>query len=202
MENTITHERTGEPAKVLKEMINNLLIDKFGIDTVTGLPMWRVSWAPDQYNKRRGTFNDFTEGGIFIRQVTEVREVPKYPHLGGLYVLEHLMGIPSVNANELPTASLSYECMHPYMHGIDGRYLPPNWLFTEWVVDCYYAGIGKSSLYKYVDSEVDGNNGLEAKKQRVDEIYKYLYGNETQVSDALAYGNGVFIDSTKVKSTN
>lgn len=202
MENTITHERSGEPAKSLKEMINNLLIEKFGIDTVTGLPMWRVSWAPDQYNKRLGTYNDFTPSGIFIRSVTEVREVPKYPHLGGLYVLEHLLGIPSVNRNELPTATLTYECMHPYMHAVHGGYLPPNWLFTEWVVDCYYAGIGKQSLHKYVDPEADGNNGLEEKARRVKELMNYLYGDETQVSDALAYGNGVFIDSTKVKATN
>jgi len=196
IENTIQHNKS-EPALELRERINKLLIEKFGVDTVTGLPMWRVAWAPDQYNKRRGTFRDFTEGGIFIREVTEVREVPKYPHLRGLYILELLQGIPTINEKDLPTARISYECIHPYMHAIHNTYLPPHWIFTEWVIDCYYAAIGQSSLHKYIaqDPEDDGNNGLQAKKERVDELYRYLYGNETSTTDALAYGTGVFMDS-------
>ena len=193
---TINHE-SSEPCKSLREEFNSLLADKFGIDTVTGLPIWRISWANDQYNKMYGTFRDFTSEGIFVREVTEVREIPKYPHLRGLYILEMLQIIPDVNKSDLPTGNLSYECMHPYMHAINHTYLPPHWVFTEWVIDCYYAGIGKQSLRKYVDPDADGNNGLEAQKKRVDEIYRYLYSNETNVTDALTYGSGVFLDSQK-----
>lgn len=197
---TIYHE-SSEPNKDLRERFNALLADKFGIDSITGLPMWRISWAQDHYNKMYGTFNDFTREGIFLRTVTEVREIPKYPHLKGLYILELLQIIPDVNMRDLPTGRLSYECMHPYMHAVTEKYLPPNWLFTEWVIDCYYAGIGKQSLHKYVDPEADGNNGLEESKRRCQEIMNYLYGNDTEVSDALTYGNGVFLDSRKQGST-
>ncbi len=200
METTIVHEKS-EPMKDVREEYNIRLKDKFGIDTLSNLPLWRVSWAPAQFNKQFGTYRDFTESGIFIREVTEVRERPKYDYLGDLYILEMLMVIPEVNRRDLPTGNMSYECMHPYMHAVNNTYLPLNWEFTEWVVDCYYAGIGNKSLRKYVaddGTEVDKNlKGMEAKRKRIEKITEYLYGNETKTSDALAYGSGVALDSTK-----
>lgn len=53
-----------------------------------GLPYYRLVWSNHQLEKRKGTFCDFTEGGLFIREVTEVREVPKYPYLQDRWVLE------------------------------------------------------------------------------------------------------------------
>lgn len=196
MENTIIHERS-EPAADIRESYNKRLIEKYGIDTITNLPMWRVSWAPSQFVKQFGTYRDFTEGGIFIREVTETREVPKYDYLHPLYVLELLQIVPLVNQIEMPTQTLSYECMHPYMHAVNQTYLPPNWEFTEWVVDCYFALKGKQSLRRYVSDEgtevPSGLKGSEAKRKRVQSIYDYLYGNETSTGDALAYGTGVTV---------
>lgn len=204
MENTIVHE-TSEPLPDVREIFNKRLKELYGIDTVSGLPMWRVSWTPSQYAKQYGTFHDYSEGGIFLREVTEVREVPKYPHLRPLYVLELLMIVPMVNAAELPTQNLSYECIHPYMHAVNETYLPPNWEFTEWVIDCYFAAKGNKSLRKYVSdegTEVPGSlKGKEAKKKRVDEIYRYLYGNETQATDALRYGTGVVVPNKQFGDT-
>lgn len=188
-ENTINHERS-EPAKAECDAINRMLIDKFGIDTVTGLPMWRLAWSPAQFEKKLGTYSDFTDSGILIRTVTEVREVPKYPYLRPLYVLEMLQGIPAVNRKELPTATLSYECMHPLMHKITETYLPPYWPFVEWVIDCYYAALGRKSLRKYVSPDED-MGVMEAKRKRIDDITRYLYGNETSTTDALAYKTGI-----------
>lgn len=195
MENTIVHERS-EPEQLLREAYNERLKENYGIDTVTRLPMWRISWAPSQFAKQFGTYNDFTDSGLFIRSVTEVREVPKYSYLKDLYVLELLMIVPTANEKDLVGAKLTYECMHPYMHKINETYLPPNWVFTEWVIDCYYAARGTKSLRKYVSDDSDAPahlQGLEAKRKRVDEITRYLYGNETSVTDALAYGTAVTV---------
>lgn len=199
-ETTIVYDKS-EPMRDQREEYNKRLKEKFGIDTLSNLPIWRVAWAPSQYAKQLGTFEDYTEGGIYLRTVTEVREIPKYAHLGDLYIIEMLMVIPKVNEKDLPAGNLSYECMHPYMHAVNQTYLPLNWEFTEWVIDCYYAGIGNKSLRKYVaddGTEVDKNlKGMEAKRKRIAHITQYLYGNETAVSDALAYGSGVALDSTK-----
>jgi len=195
MENTIIHE-CSEPAKDIRETFNVRLKELFGIDTVSGLPMWRVAWGPAQYAKQFGTYRDFTDSGIFIREVTEVREVPKYSHLRPLYILELLMVVPMVHALEMPTQTLSYESIHPYMHAVNETYLPPNWEFTEWVIDCYYAAKGNKSLRKYVEDDTDVPvhlRGKEAKKKRVQKIYDYLYGNDTKTTDALMYGSGVAV---------
>lgn len=190
MENTIVH-RSSEPAKVECEQINILLRDKFGIDTVSGLPLWRVSWAPDQYEKKLGTYSDYTKSGIFIRTVTEVREVPKYPYLDRIYILENLQAIPVINAGELPTATLSYEGIYPFVHRITETYLPPKWEMCEFVIDCVYAAMGVKGLRKYVDP--DAENPIEAKQKRVKEIYDYLYGDETKITDSLSNRTAIVV---------
>lgn len=185
-----------EPDKVLKEHINELLINHFGTDTITGLPMWRVSWAPDHFEKRFGKYIDYTESGIFIREVTEVRELPKYPHLQKHYVLEHLVGVPEFQQKELAGAKISYEPMHPFWDN-NMEYLPPSFVVSKFIIDTVNAAMGYGSLKKYIDPDADGNNGLENQRQRVKEIRDGLYGNETHVGDALSSKTGVFLDSTK-----
>jgi hypothetical protein len=190
----IEHNKS-EPDKLLKETINELLKSHFGVDTVTGLPIWRVSWAPDQYEKRHGTWEDYTQGGIYLKTVTETREVPKYPHLRRHYVLEQLVGIPQQNKKELPSSNMSYEPIHPFWDG-QMNPLPPKWEVCKFIIDTIHAAMGQGSLRKYVDPDEE-NNGLEQQNKNVKEIYDGLYGNETATGDALAYGTGVFLDSTK-----
>ena len=85
------------------DSINKQLVDHFGTDTITGLAMWRVVFSEDQFEKRLGTYDDFTPSGIYLRTVTEVREVPKYRQwIKRKYVLENLVLIPDINKKELP----------------------------------------------------------------------------------------------------
>lgn len=190
----IEHNKS-EPDKYMREQINELLKHHFGLDTVSGLAIWRVSWAPDHYEKRFGTWNDFS-GEIYLRTVTEAREVPKYPHLDKHYVLERLVIVPEFQRKELCGALISYEPMHPFWDS-NGDYLPPNWEVSKFIVDTVYAAIGKGGLKKYVDPDADGNNGLDAQKERLKKIKDGLYGNESFIGDALDSGTGVFLDSTK-----
>lgn len=200
MDKTIIHEKS-EPSKYEREQINTELINHFGVDTITGLPIWRVAWAPDQYEKRFGTWEDYTQGGIYLKTVTEVREVKKYPHLPKHYILERLVQVPSANQKDLPDQKISYEPIHPFWDG-NTNPLPPQFIVCKFIVDTIYAAMGNGSLKKYVDPDADGNNGLEHKKEQVKKIYDGLYGNETAVGDALAYKTGVFLDSTRVKKPN
>ena len=190
-----------QPDKHLKDAINNLLINHFGQDTVSELPMWRIAWAPEQFEKRFGLWRDFTTEGLFIKEVTELREVRKYPHLTEHYVLERLVAVPDYQVMELGGAKISYEPIHPFWNG-QMEYMPPNFVVSKFIIDTVYASQGISSLRKYVDPEADGNNGLEVKKQRVKEIRDGLYGNETAVGDALQYKTGVFLDSTRTMKSN
>lgn len=196
---SIVNEKS-QPDKHLATQINEQLINHFGLDTISGQAIWRVSWAEDQYEKRFGTWIDY-HGDIFLREVTEAREVLKYPHLKGRYVLEQLVQVPSFQQKDLCGAKISYEPMHPFWDK-NSEYLPPNFTVAKFIIDTVYACMGKSSLRKYVDPDADGNNGLEAQKLRLKEIKEGLYGNDTRVTDSLSDGTGVFMDSTKAFKAN
>jgi len=187
-----------EPTSQLREMINAQLIDSFGTDTLSGLPIWRVSWAPNQFEKRFGTWEDYGQAGIFIRRVTEAREVTKYPHLQKHYVLERLVLVPPIQQEELCGAKISYEPIHPFWDS-NTEPLPPNWEVCQFIVQTIYHRLGKgpSPMAEYQDPEADGNNGLEAKKVRLKKIMEGLLGNGTVTSDHLGDGSGVFLDSRK-----
>ena len=172
------------------DYINTFLIDQFGIDTVTGQPIWRVVWSEDQFEKRLGTYSDYTTNGLFIREITEVREVPKYRQwITEKYVLERLVVIPEINKNDLPTTNLSYEPIFIFEDN-NGNYLPPRVDVAKLIVDTIYAALGKKSLAKYVDEEAKNDP---KRLQAIKDLQEELFGNETPVTDALAYREGVVV---------
>ncbi len=190
----IIHEHS-EPYKHDREQINVQLLAHFGMDTITSLPIWRVSWAPDHYEKRFGTWRDFGAGGIFLKEVTEAREVKKYPHLPKHYIFERLVLVPENQQKELCGAKISYEPIHPFWDS-NMQPLPPKWEVCKIIVDLIHYNLGRGpNPLAIQDPDADGNNGLEAQKERVKKIIAGLWGNETRTTDHLDSGTGVFIDS-------
>lgn len=176
------------------ETLNQRLIEYYGIDTITGGPMFRIVWTNDQTEKR--LVNEMDSGVHLL--FPEVIEVKKYPYLKDMYVLERLVIVPDVNQRELPASKLSYEPVWAY-HDACNRALPPIWKATKFVVDALYAALGKKSLVKYVEDEK--NTTEEGRKFRISELQEELFGNETDVGDALAYGDGIVVPS-KYKKEN
>jgi len=154
------------------EVLNARLVDHFGVDTVTGQPMFRIVWSNDQLEKRKV---EFTDEGLQLLH-PEVREVKKYSYIKDRYVLERLVIVPEVNAEDLPTSKLSYEPLWVYQTSY-GEALPPVWEPTKFVIDTVYAAMGKRGLRKYVDSEE--NTTPEGRTQRVDKIQEELFGDES-----------------------
>lgn len=177
------------------ETINQQLIDLYGIDTLTGQAMWRVVWSEDQFEHRKGTYDDYTPGGIYLRTVTEVRYVPKYRQwIKEKYVLEDLVLIPEVNSGDLPATKLSYEPKYPFQDN-NGNYLPPTINACKWIITGIMAAKGTSTFAKYKDKD----NGLskeewyEMKNKEIDDLAKDLFGNETDTGDAMAHGEAVIV---------
>jgi hypothetical protein len=170
------------------EDINQRLIDWFSIDIVTGKPIWRVVYSEDQLEKR---LTSFTDSGLQLL-VPEVRELPKYRQwIQNKYVLERLTVIPELNSDELPSEKISYEPIYVF-ETAQGSALPPRSDVSKFVIDTLYAAQGKGSLAKYVeDNDVD---------KRIREMQDYLFGDETEVSDALSRQEGVVVPNN-YKST-
>lgn len=175
------------------ERINNSLIDSFGIDTVTGIPIFRVSWSDDQYEKRHGTFADHSEHGIFIREVTETREVLKYSWVKARFILERLVLVPIVNMKDLPDVNLSYELLWIFEtnNGLDA--LPPTQPVCEFIIKnvleaqaihkMMITGGEKidRQMLRYSDPENTQEKQIEAKKARVESLVEELYGDESSL---------------------
>jgi hypothetical protein len=175
------------------DSINKQITDLFGVDTVTGRPMYRISFSEDQYEKRLGTYDDYTREGIYLRTVTEVREVPKYKQwIHDKYIIERLTVVPSINAEELPTSRLSYECIFVF-ENFKGEYLPPRIDVAKIVIDTLHAGMGKSNMARYKDDYSQYTE--EARNKRINEIMEYLW-DPSDYADAAIAGEGIAVPST------
>jgi len=181
------------------EEINRQLIDFYGVDTVTGQAMWRVVWSEDQFEHRYGTYDDYTSSGIYLRTVTEVRYVKKYPWIRDRYVLEDLVVIPEINAGDLPATKMSYEPKYPFQTK-NGSYAPPTILAARWVIDCILAVKGKGTLSRYKDkidemkvSSTTAKEYYAMRNEELNELEKELFGNETDTGDAMAHGEAIIV---------
>lgn len=177
------------------ELINQQLKDSYGIDTITGLAMWRVVWSEDQFEHRLGTYDDYSPAGLYLRTVTEVRLVPKYRQwIQKKYVLENLVVVPEEQQNELPDSKVSYEPIYVFQTG-SGEYLPPKLEAAKFIISSIYAVKGKGSLTQYKDPEttLKGEDLIEYQTQKIDELQAELFGNESYVGDALAHKQAVIV---------
>jgi len=176
--------------------INSQLKDLFGIDTVTGLPIWRVVWSEDQFEHRLGTYDDVTENGIYLRTVTEVRYVPKYRQwIKEKYVLERLVVVPDINKEDLPTAKISYENLWTF-EDKNGNYLPPRIDAAKFVIDTVYAaqyGTKDHSLRKYHDPENSQEAYLETQKKRIDGLVEELFGEQSSLEGTTKTGESIIV---------
>lgn len=130
------------------DRINSLLADHYGIDTSTSKPMFRLVWAMNEYEVQHRTWRDF-HGELFIREVTEARQVRKYPEDNGKYILEHLVLIPFINQSQLPGQKMSYEPIWTF----EDRWskpLTPVYAACEFIVNTLLAAMGRGGLKKYV----------------------------------------------------
>ena len=167
--------------------INQQLERLYGVDTITGQPIWRVSWSTDQYEKRR---TDFTPEGLQLLH-PQVYEFPKYQWCKDRWLLERLCLVPDVNADELLHQKVSYECMQYFEHARTGDAIVPSLQACKFIVDTVYAAMGKKSLRKYVDEEA--KNPEESRDARINKLTEELFGDEsfllgrTITGEAVAY---------------
>jgi hypothetical protein len=174
------------------ELINERLEHQFGKND-TGLPNWRVVFSEDQFEKRYGTYQDFTPNGVFIREVTEVREAPKYRQwIREKFVLERLTVIPDYNITELPATKLSYEPMWVF-EDKSGNYLPPRFDACKFLIDNLRENLSRPYYPRYKDPDSDPEVAKVNAELRVKELQESLFGDETEVGDALKYKQAIVV---------
>lgn len=150
------------------ETINRQLIEHFGVDTVSGQPMWRVVWANNVREKRLMTH---TRSGIEL-STPAVMEVPKYHDVKDFYVLERLVGLDPIAAEEYAGESLYYYPLWVF-RDIHGQYLPPFFEGCKFLIDGVHHKEGKVNIGQiYLDPELDPMT----KVNRINKIVEELFG--------------------------
>lgn len=172
--------------------INAQLEDYFGRED--NKPRWRVVWSGDQLETRWGDFEDRKSNGELIRAVSEWRQIPKYNQYINppVWILERLLEMPSF---EIKFASkLSYECLWAF-----NPEQIPRWGAVKLLVDTVNQNMEQHYIgAKYPDPDSTPESAMENKEDRIKIIEEELFGNETEMGDALAYRQGVGFNTSKV----
>lgn len=155
-------------ASVPVEAINKWLASNYG--SFDGQPKFRLSFANDQMEKRLGTFVDYIPNtNVFLREVTEVREVKKYPELNfkDCYILEKL--VPNYHRN-IP-GKLSYEAIWSYDKRLpDGSIKHPTFEAIQFFMKASQDGPKKTAQFWIEQAEKQDENTLS--------YYEDLFSNE------------------------
>jgi|PlaIllAssembly_1097288.scaffolds.fasta_scaffold00047_3 hypothetical protein len=163
------------------KLLNRRLLD-YG--RTENLPNFRIVWADDQFEKRK--VDHTTEGFQLI--LPEVVEVPKYRQwIQAKYILERLTVVPQIAENDL-IEKLSYEPVWVFEDN-KGNALQPTWPAIHFVLEQLSYNVSRTGMTKYPDKgETD-----EEKQQRLNALQNELFGNESEVGDALAHKEGIVV---------
>lgn len=164
------------------ESINQRLLDTYGRPIDDERAKFRVVWSDDQLEKRWVTH---TKDGFELLQPI-VKEVPKYKqYIRHRYILERLQ--PIVGETDL-TEKVCYEIVWNFSDK-NGKYVPPWFEACRHIIDNILNNMAVKSYYaKYKDNM--------SKEQYLADLQKMedeLFGNETDVTDALTYGSAIVV---------
>jgi hypothetical protein len=135
--------------------------------------------------KRFGTFTDYY-GKIFVRTVTEVRQVLKYPMDQDRWVLER---IQSAVMNPELVEQYSYEPIYVFKDK-RGFYLPLNEKVVHIIVDNLKHPQTPGEIRARYEKEIE-----EEERREIEEFVGIL--DDIGRSPLFAYEDSVFLDSTK-----
>lgn len=163
------------------EVINQRLKDHFST-AWNGAPIWRVVWSEDQFEIRQ---TKYTDSGLELLH-PEMRKLPKYRQfIHNRYVLERYVIVPDINEGQI-SEKTSYEPIHVF-EDRHGNALPPKWEACEYVIKVLLAVTKGERLAAYKEALAKD----EDKDARLAELQQQLFGNETDIGDALAHKEGV-----------
>lgn len=173
--------------------INRRLLDIYGREF--DRPRYRIVWSEDEYNRR---WTKYTDDGFELQQ-PEVRNLPTYKQwIHEKYVLEKLIESP-VGAESDRVDAIEYEPLHTFQTKNE-VFLYPYFEACKYVIDNLHAAMARTMGVAYKDPEIfSPGDAIEIKKQKAARIYEMLFGNETDVTTSLAYGEGVTVPSNYEK---
>jgi hypothetical protein len=165
------------------ELLNKRLTDLYG-KFETGASNYRLAFS-DQLELQVGRFNIFTENGIYLRTEQGVRDVPKYPFIKPpKWILERCVPVSTDEALKLTTKT-SYEPLWVFGKYGDpnGEAIDPTWEAIEFIL---HISQGEKPIIKDTETAEDAD-------KRIAKLYEELFGECSDVADALFYQQGIVV---------
>ena len=154
---------------------------------------FRLVWADDE---RQIRWTKYTPEGLELL-FPVAREIKKYPDMKERYVLERLTAIPDFENEKdgKPVEELIYQAIWTWELFNDRRekiYIAPNLGACRFVVETVLNAIANPGVYtKYKDPELSPSQEKEVRENRINELEKELFGDESAITDALSLRQGV-----------
>lgn len=127
----------------------------------------------------------------WIEDLKTHADVPKYrQHIHNKYILERLIIIPEANRKQLLDKYYSYEPLWVFEDN-HGNPLPPKWEACEMIIDTVLRAAARAIGVVYKDPESIPEEAVEFKKKQIDALKEDLFGDESDLTDALHYKEGV-----------
>lgn len=174
------------------ERINKRLRDQYGIED-TGESTWRVVFSEDEIEKKLSNFTD--EGFELLTPI--VVERPKYRQwINQKYVLERATPVLNERDRVILDKKYSYEPVWVFEDN-HGKPLPPKWEAIVVIINTIHKNAAQAVGVKYKDPESNKDEALEQKEIRLQKLQEDLFGNETEVGDALAHKQAIVVPGPK-----
>lgn len=167
------------------ELMNRRLHEWYG--ETESLPHFRIVWSEDQLEKR---ITQYTNEGLQLLR-PEVRELPKYKQwIQAKYLIEKLTIVPQYIETDL-VEKLSYEPLFVFENG-KGEYLPPRLEVARIAIENVMSNLSvPAERAKYIDPDLTPGTSREHRSEELRKMQEELFGNETDIGDALATRSGV-----------
>ena len=137
----------------MEELLNTYL--KSQGKTLTGEYLYRLIWSEKALERRKGLFRDFTESGLFIREVIEVRLTKKYNYIKDRWILEKWAPGELTRNPETPDA-VNGDYIPVYVfEDKDGNYLQPTEKVLRFIINCIDGKVNKDARFdeKYLEEK-------------------------------------------------
>lgn len=178
------------------ETINNRLKDQYGrFDTTR--PNWRIVWSTDQMEMRFGEYNRYSKSGLFLGTYTGSLLVPKYSYAKDRWILERLIPVTALHdIAELAGNIASYEPVWVF-ETATGEPLPYRWDAIKIIIESVHDAArlirgGRKDKNPMDDPKIS----REVQEMKIRALEESLFGNESEIADALAYREGIIVPSS------
>lgn len=177
------------------KLINKYLVDTYG-QSLDGKPKFRVVWVNDLYEVRKGNFERFTEGGIYLGSFNGIQKAPKYTYIRDKFILEvYTKAFPNTFEGSIVQSSDTvkegdyYEPLRVFKTK-DNKYLPPRQDVCKVICDAFLELINRPSARRLVE-RIAAHDDKEALEKETAKFFDMLDKDDSDILSALRDGEGV-----------